>query len=315
MPSIAATAASRSDASLPSQRSVAAGAPTPAKLRRIDSQVDRVVVREQQVAHDLGRAAGARRVLPGVDDARGRAARAARRGGRRTRRRRRRRSRSRASSSATRARAAARASRQGDARMRAISASGTRRSPIFLLSLSTNTGRDGSSRRSASQTSVSNAFCDGCALPGTRPSTEPRWLASAFEVEHLRAARGERVAAGGSCPSRSGRRRRGTSKPRRQRLERGDDGAAEVAVAAFEHVDAKADLVEHESRARRCACRRASSRRAASSRAACRARGARCARRRCARPARRRASSPRTARPACTRCRPRRARRRSATAS
>src|SRR5206468_4979058 len=33
--------------------------------------------------------------------------------------------------------------------------------------------------------------------------------------------------------------------PLGKRLERGDDGAAKVAVAAFEDVDAKADLLEH----------------------------------------------------------------------
>ena len=124
-----------------------------------------------------------------------------------------------------------------------------------------------------------------------------------LEVEHLRALRGAARRSSRLLPEPVGAADDAPVEARRQRLERGDDGAAEVAVAALEHVDAKADLVEHRSPARRCACRRASSRRAASSRAACRARGARCARRRCARPARRRASAPRTARPACTRCR------------
>ena len=129
--------------------------------------------------------------------------------------------------------------------MRSISASGTRRSPIFLLSLSTNTGRDGSSRRSASHRRVSKAFCDGCALPGTRPSTEPRWLARRFEVEHLRACGGERMRAGGSCPSRSARRSRASRTAAGSASSSATTARRNVAVAAFEHVDAKADLVEH----------------------------------------------------------------------
>ena len=66
-----------------------------------------------------------------------------------------------------------------------------------------------------------------------------------FEVEHLRALRAPARRAGGSCPSRSGRRRRASRSALGQRLELGDDGAAEVAVAALEDVDAKADLLEH----------------------------------------------------------------------
>ena len=58
--------------------------------------------------------------------------------------------------------------------MRSIRACGTRNSPTFLLSLSIHTVRDGSQRRSASHTRVSNCFWLGCGLPGTRPSTEPR---------------------------------------------------------------------------------------------------------------------------------------------
>jgi hypothetical protein len=64
-----------------------------------------------------------------------------------------------------------------DPRMRSINASGTRRLPTFLLSDSTNTGRDGSNDESALQIAVSNDFCEGCGASGRSPSTEPRCAA------------------------------------------------------------------------------------------------------------------------------------------
>ena len=66
----------------------------------------------------------------------------------------------------------------GARRIAAVSVSGTNRRPIFLLSASSHTGRAGSNRRSASSTSVSKYFCDGCGWPGRSPSSEPLWLAN-----------------------------------------------------------------------------------------------------------------------------------------
>ena len=165
--------------------------------------------------------------------------------------------------------------------MRSISASGTRRSPTFLLSLSTNTGRAGSRRAQRVPERGVEGLLRGCGSPGTRPSTEPRWLASASRSSTCAPARAA-PAAGGSCPSRSAPQTTRSRSAPAASPSVGDDGAAERLVAALEQVDAKADLVEHRGRASRCAGRRASSRPAAASRAACRAHGARCARRRCA---------------------------------
>ena len=173
-----------------------------------------------------------------------------------------------------------------------------------MLSLSTNTGRAGSKRRSASQTAVSNAFCDGCALARHEAEHRAAVVGERLEVEHLRAVLAPARAAAGSCPSRCVPQTTPKSKRRGSVSSAATHGAAERLVAAFEQVDAKADLARAPVPASRCAGRRASSRPAAASRAACRARGARCAPRRCAPPAPRRASSRRTARPACTRCRP-----------
>ena len=69
-------------------------------------------------------------------------------------------------------------------------------------------------------------------------------VGEAFEVEDLRARGSERVEQ--AALARSGRPAdHPPRQPLRHRLERGDDGAAEIAVAAFEDVDAKADLLEH----------------------------------------------------------------------
>ena len=164
-------------------------------------------------------------------------------------------------------------------------------------------------RRACRTPSATAARC-----PGTRPSTEPRWLASASRSSTCAPCARRARRAGGSCPSRSGRRRR-ASEARRQRLELGDDGAAEVAVAALEDVDAKADLLEHgRERAAALAAAPAVDERRPLARLVEHV-ALDVARRRCARPAPRRASSPRTPRPACTRCRSPRARRRRATAS
>ena len=202
----------------------------------------------------------------------------------------------------------------GAVRMRSTSASGTRRSPTFLLSLSTNTGRAGSKRRSASQTRESNCFCPGCALPGTRPEHRAAVIGERLQVEHLRALRAQRLQqpalarTGGAADHAVLEARR--AKRRAPAALRAGTRGSRLRAGGRESRSGRAPA-----RARRCACRRASSRPAASSPSACRAPRARCARRCCAPPARRRAFSPRTARPACTRCRRARARRRSATAS
>ena len=104
-------------------------------------------------------------------------------------------------SAARRARSSGSSSQQARRRAHALRSAprGTRRSPIFRLSLSTNTGRAGSKRRSASQSRVSNAFCHGCDVPGTRPEHRAAVVGERFEVEHLRALRRAAPAAGGSC--------------------------------------------------------------------------------------------------------------------
>ena len=238
-------------------------APTAGEVALHRLQVDRVVVRDEQVAHDLGRATGARGLLPGVRRPRCRAARAARRAARRTPRCRRRRSRSPRAAGARVRRAPARARRSGEARMCSISAGGTRRSPTFLLSLSTYTGRAGSKRRSASQTRESNCFWPGCALPGTRPSTEPRWFASASRSSTCAPCALPAPAAGGSCRSRWCRRPRGTRSAAGSVSSAAIDRAPVFAVAALEHGARESRSGRARARARRCACRRASSRPAA----------------------------------------------------
>src|SRR3972149_2777255 len=50
----------------------------------------------------------------------------------------------------------------------AISVSGTRTLPIFLLSASTHTGCAASNLRSSAHTRLSNIFCEGCGAPGRR---------------------------------------------------------------------------------------------------------------------------------------------------
>src|SRR5205085_1274984 len=65
-----------------------------------------------------------------------------------------------------------------EARMRAISASGTCSSPIFFDSPSMNTGSSRLHFSSAARSWLSNHFCDGCGSPGMAPSTEPRCAAS-----------------------------------------------------------------------------------------------------------------------------------------
>ena len=128
--------------------------------------------------------------------------------------------------------------------MRSMSFSGTRRSPTFLLSLSTITGRAGSKRRSASQTLDSNCFCPGCGLPGTRPSTEPRWFASSSRSSTCTPSSVSR------CSSRLLPEPVTPQTTRRSKrcgklLQRGDDRAPVLAVAALEQVHTEADGRQH----------------------------------------------------------------------
>ena len=196
--------AQRSVAAVPAQaqrRVRQAGEIAPHRL-----EVDRVVVDDEQVAHDLGRASGARGFLPGVDDRVAAQRAQSVEAGAESRRCRRRRSRSRPSAGRRARRAAARA--RGTARAHALDQRLGHAQVADLLALAFD--EDRSRRIEPAQRvpeRVSNAFCVGCALPGTRPSTEPRWLASASRSSTCapwrRARRG-----GGSCPSRSARRRR-----------------------------------------------------------------------------------------------------------
>ena len=116
---------------------------------------------------------------------------------------------------------------------------------MVRLSPSAHTTRAGSKPRRACHSCVSKAFCDGCGWPGSGPSTEPRWQASAS-----RSSTGSPAAAS-ACSSRlladpvrpQTTRRRSA---RGQRFQLGDDGAAEFAVAAFQHLHVEADLVQHQ---------------------------------------------------------------------
>ena len=94
-----------------------------------------------------------------------------------------------------------------DARRRRASRRAARRAParvpiLLALGLDVDRARRIEALRAPSSTWLSKRFCDGCGSPGRSPSSEPRCRASAFEVEHLRADRCERVRAAGSCPSR-----------------------------------------------------------------------------------------------------------------
>ena len=207
-------------------------------------------------------------------------------------------------SNATRASTGSSSQTHGAARIRWISGSGTRSSPIFLLSLSTNTGRAGSSRRERVPQRDVECFCVGCALPGTSPSTEPRWLAidsrSSTWPPFAAIAPSRRL-----LPEPVGPQTTRQSKRVGSLLERRDDGTPELAVAALEDVDAKADLAEHRrERAAALAAAPAVDERQASRAAACRMHVALDVRRDVARHERRAALARRERRDLlCTRCR------------
>ena len=152
--------------------------------------------------------------------------------------------------------------KQRAARMRSISASGTRRLPTFLLSDSTNTGRAGSKPESAVQIAVSNAFCVGCGASGRSPSTEPRCAASTSRSSTCAPACAQRLQEPALARAR-GAADHVEVEASGQRLEVGDDLPAEGLVAALEARDVPAHLAQHVRRARPSARRRASSRPAA----------------------------------------------------
>ncbi len=128
--------------------------------------------------------------------------------------------------------------------MRSSSVSGSCSVPTRRLSASTNTGRDGSNRRSRSRSALSKAFCDGCGAPGRSPSSEPRWRSERFEVERLRTRRverGDEAALAGSGEASDD----DEVEMRRDDRELGRHMAAIRAIAAVELHRAPADLVEH----------------------------------------------------------------------
>ena len=172
-----------------------------AEIARDRRGISRVVVLQQQLAHHRLRS---RRPSPAPASPAPRPCRAARsvpRAARKTAPGPARRSRSPPAAGRTRSSSASSSRRQGLARIRSISASGTATLPTFLLSLSTNTGRAGSKRRSWSHTSVSKRFCVGCGWPGNHAQHRAAVAGQRLQVQHLRARRGPAHAAAASCPS------------------------------------------------------------------------------------------------------------------
>ncbi len=194
---------------------------------------------------------------------------------------------------------------QLDARMRSSSTSGTRTAPILLLSASTNTGRDASKFRSASQTRLSNIFCAGCGSPGRSPSTEPRCRARASRSRTCapRAAsdlqQAAFAAAGGAADD-------AIVESRRQFVELREHGAPIALIAALQRRRVPADFAQDE---------RHGARPLAAAPAVDQRFPALVARAKCVRdgvprfspPALRRSCALRTATPACRPCRPGRA--------
>ena len=134
--------------------------------------------------------------------------------------------------------------RHGAARIAAISASATRRSPIFLLSLSTKTSRVGVEAAQRAPDARVELLLRRLLAAGDEAEHRAAVIGERFQVEDLRSLRGE----GAEQPALARARRPADDAPaksRRQLGELGDDGAAEIAVAAVEDMDAKADLIEH----------------------------------------------------------------------
>lgn len=154
---------------------------------------------------------------------------------------------------------------------------------------STNTGRAGSKpRASRSRPAIRTASAPAARCPAPARAPNRGGVGQRFEVEHLRALRVQHLQQPASART-GGAADHAVLELCRQLVQRCDHGAPVFAVATFEHVHTKADLVEHDGE-RTARCRRASSRRAASSSAGPSLR-VRCARRCCVPPARRPVSS------------------------
>ena len=127
----------------------------------------------------------------------------------------------------------------------------------------------------------------GCGWPGTAPSTEPRWQASAFQVEHLRALRGQRLQQPGLAAA-GAAAQHAVAKALRQRLQLGTHHARERPCSRLPAARCESRSGRGTRPASPSAGRRASSTPAAAIRAACRPSSGPGGRRCCAPPSPRR---------------------------